>query len=89
MLRYPIVLTPDDNDTLLVTSPDFPELKSFGKDHADAGLVGGLGREHPSYVAATKILKQTQTHANLSPDPRQYLTYPNNRAAPKSPPPAR
>ena len=38
MLRYPIVLTQDDNNTLLVTSPDFPELKTFGEDEADAAL---------------------------------------------------
>ncbi len=35
-MRYPITLTPDDNDTLLVASPDFPELKTFGKDESDA-----------------------------------------------------
>jgi antitoxin HicB len=29
-MKYPITLTPDDNGTLLVTSPDFPELTSFG-----------------------------------------------------------
>ena len=36
MLRYPIVLTSDDNDTLFVESPDFPELKTFGADEHDA-----------------------------------------------------
>ncbi len=36
MLSYPIKLTPDDNDTLLATSPDFPELTTFGDDEADA-----------------------------------------------------
>jgi antitoxin HicB len=30
VIAYPVVLTPDDNGTLLVTSPDFPELTSFG-----------------------------------------------------------
>ena len=38
MLRYPIVLTPDDNDTLIVTSSDFPELKTFGDNELDATL---------------------------------------------------
>jgi antitoxin HicB len=33
---YPIVLTPDDNDTLLVTCPALPEVTSFGEDKADA-----------------------------------------------------
>ena len=36
MISYPIKLTPDDNDTLFVTSPDFPELKSYGDDEDDA-----------------------------------------------------
>lgn len=36
MLRYPIDLTEDDNDTLLVTSPDFPELTTFGEDEEEA-----------------------------------------------------
>lgn len=36
MLAYPIHLEPDDNDTLLATSPDFPELTTFGNDRDDA-----------------------------------------------------
>jgi predicted RNase H-like HicB family nuclease len=36
MLRYAIVLAPDDNDTLLVTCPAFPELTAFGANEADA-----------------------------------------------------
>ena len=36
MYAYPITLTPDDNGTLLVTSPDFPELASFGDTIEDA-----------------------------------------------------
>lgn len=35
---YRVVLTPDDNDTLLVTCPDLPEVTSFGEDEADAVL---------------------------------------------------
>ena len=35
MLRYPIELEEDDG-TLLVTSPDFPELTTFGLDEAEA-----------------------------------------------------
>lgn len=35
-MRYPIILTKDDNHTLLVTSPDFPELTTFGDDERDA-----------------------------------------------------
>ena len=33
---YPVVLEPDDNDTILVTVPDFPEAITFGEDEADA-----------------------------------------------------
>jgi antitoxin HicB len=36
MLRYPIVLERDDNDTLLVSFPDIPEAHTFGEDEADA-----------------------------------------------------
>ncbi len=36
MAYYPITLTPDDNGTLLVTSPMFDELVTFGDDAADA-----------------------------------------------------
>lgn len=37
MLSYPIKLTPDDG-TILVTSPDFPELKTFGETEDEARL---------------------------------------------------
>jgi len=33
---YPVVLDPDDNDTLLVTCPDLPELTTWGEDREDA-----------------------------------------------------
>ena len=35
-LDYPVLLTPDDNGTLLVTCPDLPEVTTFGGDKADA-----------------------------------------------------
>lgn len=35
MLSYPIILEEDDG-TLLVTSPDFPELTTFGEDREEA-----------------------------------------------------
>lgn len=35
MLAYPIQFEPDD-DTILVTSPDFPELTTFGDDRDEA-----------------------------------------------------
>lgn len=36
MVRYPVVLAPDDNDTILVTFPDFPEAHTFGNDEPEA-----------------------------------------------------
>lgn len=36
MVRYPVTLTPDDNDTILVTFPDFPEATTFGEDEEEA-----------------------------------------------------
>ena len=35
MLRYPIELEEDDG-TIMVTSPDFPELTTFGEDRTEA-----------------------------------------------------
>ena len=39
-MHYPLTLLPDDNGTLFVTAPDFPELTTFGEDEADAILRG-------------------------------------------------
>jgi antitoxin HicB len=36
MVRYPVTLTQDDNDTILVTFPDFPEAATSGADEAEA-----------------------------------------------------
>ncbi len=36
MYDYPVKLTEDDNETILVTSPDFPELTTFGDNRDDA-----------------------------------------------------
>jgi antitoxin HicB len=33
---YVVILTPDDNGTLLVTCPDLPEVTTFGEDVEDA-----------------------------------------------------
>ena len=38
MLRYPVVLTEDDNGTILATCPNFPEAATFGADREDALL---------------------------------------------------
>ena len=42
MQRYPVVLEPDDNDTLLLTIPDFPEITTHGNDQESA-LANGVG----------------------------------------------
>jgi antitoxin HicB len=36
MLAYPIKMTPDDNGTLLVTCPAFPEVTTFGESRTEA-----------------------------------------------------
>src|SRR5947208_3007248 len=36
MVRYPVAFTPDDNGTVMVTFPDFPEAQTFGEDENDA-----------------------------------------------------
>ena len=38
MLAYLLETTPDDNGTLLVTCPAFPEVTTFGEDQAQARL---------------------------------------------------
>lgn len=35
-MDYPVTLERDDNDTILVSFPDFPEAHTFGDDEADA-----------------------------------------------------
>jgi antitoxin HicB len=35
-VEYPVVLERDDNGTVLVTLPDFPEVHTFGEDEPDA-----------------------------------------------------
>lgn len=42
MESYPVRMRPDDNSTLLVTIPDFPEAVTFGIDRQDA-LVRAQG----------------------------------------------
>ena len=40
-MNYPLIIEPDDNDTLLVTCPDLPEVTTFGEDEEDALLRAG------------------------------------------------
>jgi antitoxin HicB len=36
VLRYPVILEPDTNQTVLVSFPDFPEAHTFGDDESEA-----------------------------------------------------
>lgn|ERR1017187_1975434 len=36
MLRYPVLMEPDTNGTVLVSFPDFPEAHTFGDDEHEA-----------------------------------------------------
>jgi antitoxin HicB len=45
MSAYGIVLNPDDNETILVTCPAFPEVTSFGEDEAACRVSGRLAIE--------------------------------------------
>lgn len=36
MIRYRVKLAADDNGTILVTAPDFPDVVTFGKNREDA-----------------------------------------------------
>lgn len=40
MLEYPLAFKNDDDGSILVTSPDFPELTSFGADMDEARAMG-------------------------------------------------
>ena len=42
MLGYCVELSPDNNDTLFVTMPDFPEVTTFGQTESDALTHAGL-----------------------------------------------
>lgn len=55
MLAYPVRLRPDDG-TVLVTSPDFPEITTFGEDEADALLHAADALEEA--IAARIAAKQ-------------------------------
>jgi antitoxin HicB len=73
-LAYAVTLRPDDNNTLLVTSRDFPELTTWGKNREDAlrragdaitGLIEG-------YMARGKAIPRPHgkmTSRNLVPLP--------------------
>jgi antitoxin HicB len=58
MVRYPVVLLPDDNGTVLVTFPDFPEAQTFGdsREEALAYASDALATIVDGYVRARRPL---------------------------------
>jgi antitoxin HicB len=58
MFDYPVTLTPDDNDTVLVTFSDVPEAVTFGadKDEALMQAVDALETGLSFYVDARQPL---------------------------------
>jgi antitoxin HicB len=50
-MRYAVMLTPDENGTLLVTVPDLPEALTFGEDRTDA-LVRAVDAIETALMAA-------------------------------------
>jgi antitoxin HicB len=52
VVRYPVVLEDDDNDTVLVSFPDFPEAHTFGdtKEDALARAVDALETVIDAYI---------------------------------------
>ena len=72
MLAYPVELTPDDNDTVMVTFPDLPEVVSFGDDNADAlaRAVDALETMLASYIIDRKdIPEPSKSRRKLSVSP--------------------
>jgi len=50
-MRYTVILSPDDNGTLLATVPDIPEAITFGEDREDA-LARAVDAIETSLMAA-------------------------------------
>lgn len=72
MVRYPVVLEPDDNGTVMVTFPDLPEAQTFGDDEADAVVRASdaLATIVDGYIRARRPLpapSDGQRFAELSP----------------------
>jgi len=72
MWAYPVELTPDDNDTVMVTFPDLPEVVTFGDDEADAlaRAVDALETMLASYIIDRKdIPKPSKARAKPTVSP--------------------
>jgi antitoxin HicB len=61
MLGYQIVLTPDDNDTFLVTCPALPEVTTFGETEEEVQRV--------AVAAIEEALAARIAHGEVLPEP--------------------
>jgi antitoxin HicB len=61
MLAYPIKITPDDNDTFLVTCPAFPEITTFGESRAEA--------QHAALNAIEEAIAARMSYGEPLPSP--------------------
>lgn len=62
-MDYPVRLEKDDNETVLVSFPDFPEAHTFGADRADAlaHAADALATIIQAYIADRRPLPQPST----------------------------
>lgn len=60
MVCYPVVLAPDDNGTVMVTFPDFPEAQTFGDNREEALTYASdaLATIVDGYIRARRPLPQ-------------------------------
>jgi len=67
-MRYAVMLTPDDNGTLLVNVPDFPDALTFGEDREDA-----LGRALDAIETA--MMARMSAREDIPPPKAKGKTY--------------
>jgi antitoxin HicB len=73
MISYRVFLTHDDNDTFLVTSPDFPELTTFGNTREDA-IHHALGAVKEAIAARMSVREEIPSRSRgKAQDPRVTL----------------
>ncbi len=66
MIRYRVKLTPDDNETFLVTAPDFPDVITYGETREDA-LRYAVG-------AFREVIAARMHHKEPIPEPSKIRT---------------
>jgi len=73
VIAYPVTLTPDENGTFLITSPDFPELTSFGETIEDCleRAQGALLEAIEARVHDREPIPEPSTGKHLVPLPAQ------------------